>query len=203
MEREVYMAENGTGMAGHGTDMTESGVDITGRSMNAAESGADRAGRSMNAAESGADRAGRSMDAAESGADRAGQSMDAAESVADQTAAEQEISPAEQLQSMVLLLEEYAKPLISEDETKLSIIMPRLVQVMNLIFPMVIRDYALPAFADRQDEISTWVQLLSGITQTLEGRDTFAKVDMIYSVLRPNLIEHIAILQGQDGGLDA
>lgn len=175
MEREVYMAENGTGMAGHGTDMTESGVDITGQSMNAAESVADSAEHSM----------------------------DATESVADLAAAEQEISPAEQLRSMVLLLEEYAKPLISEDETKLSIIMPRLVQVMNLIFPMVIRDYTMPAFADRQDEISTWVQLLSGITQTLEGRDTFAKVDMIYSVLRPNLIEHIAILQGQDGGLES
>lgn len=111
---------------------------------------------------------------------------------------EQEIRAVDQLRSALMLLEEYAKPLISEDETKIAIILPHLVQVMNIIFPLVIRDYEQPVFADRQEEISAWVELLGKITETLEGRDTFAKVDIIYEVLRPNLIEHIAILQMQE-----
>lgn len=100
-----------------------------------------------------------------------------------------------QLSSTVLLLEEYAKPFITEDETKMAIVMPRIAQVMNLIFPMIIHDYTLPAFAERQEELPQWTGLLAQILETLEGRDTFAKIDVIYAVLLPNLTEHITILQ--------
>ncbi len=110
-------------------------------------------------------------------------------------AAEHEISISGQLSSAVLLLEEYAKPFITEDETKMAIVMPRIAQVMNLIFPMIIHDYTLPAFANRQEELPQWTGLLAQILETLEGRDTFAKIDMIYAVLLPNLTEHITILQ--------
>lgn len=110
-------------------------------------------------------------------------------------AADHEISISGQLNSAVLLLEEYGKPFITEDETKMAIVMPRIAQVMNLIFPTIIHDYNLPAFANRQEELSQWTGLLAQILETLEGRDTFAKIDMIYAVLLPNLTEHITILQ--------
>lgn len=109
----------------------------------------------------------------------------------------QQTSISGQLGSMVLLLEEYAKPFITEDETKMAIIMPRIAQVMNLLFPMIVHDYTLPAFADRQEELTQWTGLLAQILETLEGRDTFAKMDIIYAVLLPNLTEHITILQEQ------
>lgn len=109
--------------------------------------------------------------------------------------ADHEMSISGQLSSAVLLLEEYAKPFITEDETKMAIVMPRIAQVMNLIFPMIIHDYTLPAFAKRQEELQQWTGLLAQILETLEGRDTFAKIDMIYAVLLPNLTEHITILQ--------
>lgn len=108
---------------------------------------------------------------------------------------EQEITISGQLSSTMLLLEEYAKPFITEDETKMAIILPRIAQVMNIIFPAVIHDYTLPAFAERQEELPQWTGLLSQILETLEGRDTFAKIDVIYAVLLPNLAEHITILQ--------
>lgn len=110
-------------------------------------------------------------------------------------AAVNEISISGQLSSAVLLLEEYAKPFITEDETKMAIVMPRIAQVMNLIYPTIIHDYTLPAFAERQEELPQWTGLLAQILETLEGRDTFAKIDMIYAVLLPNLTEHITILQ--------
>lgn len=109
--------------------------------------------------------------------------------------AEREITISGQLSSTVMLLKEYAKPFITEDETKMAIVMPRIAQVMNIIFPIIIQDYALPAFADRQEEIPQWTGLLAQILETLEGRDTFAKIDMIYAVLLPNMAEHITILQ--------
>lgn len=109
--------------------------------------------------------------------------------------ADHEMSISGQLSSTVLLLEEYAKPFITEDETKMAIVMPRIAQVMNLIFPTIIHDYTLPAFAERQEELPQWTGLLAQILETLEGRDTFAKIDMIYAVLLPNLAEHITILQ--------
>lgn len=109
--------------------------------------------------------------------------------------ADHEMSISGQLSSTVLLLEEYAKPFITEDETKMAIVMPRIAQVMNLIFPMIIHDYTLPAFAERQEELPQWTGLLAQILETLEGRDTFAKIDVIYAVLLPNLTEHITILQ--------
>ena len=110
-------------------------------------------------------------------------------------AADHEISISGQLSSTMLLLEEYAKPFITEDETKMAIVMPRIAQVMSLIFPTIIHDYTLPAFAERQEELPQWTGLLAQILETLEGRDTFAKIDMIYAVLLPNLAEHITILQ--------
>lgn len=110
-------------------------------------------------------------------------------------AAVNEISISGQLSSAVLLLEEYAKPFITEDETKMAIVMPRIAQVMNLIYPTIIHDYTLPAFAERQEELPQWTGLLAQILETLEGRDTFAKIDMIYAVLLPNLTEHITVLQ--------
>lgn len=110
-------------------------------------------------------------------------------------AADHEMSISGQLSSAVLLLEEYAKPFITEDETKMAIVMPRIAQVMSLIFPMIIHGYTLPAFAERQEELPQWTGLLAQILETLEGRDTFAKIDMIYAVLLPNLTEHITILQ--------
>lgn len=106
-----------------------------------------------------------------------------------------EISISGQLSSAVLLLEEYVKPFVTEDETKMAIVMPRIAQVMNLIYPTIINDYTLPAFAERQEELPQWTGLLAQILETLEGRDTFAKIDMIYAVLLPNLTEHITILQ--------
>ncbi|MBD5532379.1 MAG: hypothetical protein HDQ98_09280 [Lachnospiraceae bacterium] len=109
--------------------------------------------------------------------------------------ADHEMSISGQLSSAVLLLEEYAKPFITEDETKMAIIMPRIAQVMSLIFPMIIHDYTLPAFAKRQEELPQWTGLLAQILETLEGRDTLAKIDMVYAVLLPNLTEHITILQ--------
>ncbi|MDE5818002.1 MAG: hypothetical protein K2I07_01580 [Lachnospiraceae bacterium] len=109
--------------------------------------------------------------------------------------ADHEMSISGQLSSTVLLLEEYAKPFITEDETKMAIVMPRIAQVMNLIFPTIIHDYTLPAFEKRQEELPQWTGLLAQILETLEGRDTFAKIDMIYAVLLPNLAEHITILQ--------
>ena len=48
---------------------------------------------------------------------------------------------------------------------------------------------------DRQEELTQWTGLLAQILDTLEGRDTFAKIDVIYAVLLPNLTEHITILQ--------
>lgn len=110
-------------------------------------------------------------------------------------AVDYEISISGQLNSAVLLLEEYAKPFITEDETKMAIVMPRIAQVMNLIFPMIIHDYTLSAFEKRQEELPQWTGLLAQILETLEGRDTFAKIDMIYAILLPNLAEHITILQ--------
>lgn len=110
-------------------------------------------------------------------------------------AAEQGTTRSGQLSSMILLLEEYGKPLITEDETKMAIILPRIVQVMNLMFPMIIQDYTLAPFSDRQEELTQWTGLLAQILDTLEGRDTFAKIDVIYAVLLPNLAEHITILQ--------
>lgn len=115
--------------------------------------------------------------------------------VCEASAAEQEIARSGQLSSMVLLLEEYGKPLITEDETKMAMVLPRIVQVMNLMFPMIIHDYTLPPFSGRQEELAQWTGLLAQILDTLEGRDTFAKIDVIYAVLLPNLAEHIAILQ--------
>lgn len=112
-----------------------------------------------------------------------------------QGAEEQESTISEQLSSMAVLLKEYAKPFITEDETKMAIAMPRIAQVMNLIFPIIIQDYTLPAFAERQEELSLWTTLLAQILKTLEGRDTFAKVDMFYAILLPDLAEHIMILQ--------
>lgn len=109
--------------------------------------------------------------------------------------ADYEISISGQLSSAVLLLEEYAKPFITEDETKMAIVMPRIAQVMNLIFPTIIHDYTLSAFAKRQEELPQWTGMLAQILETLEGRDTFAKIDMIYAVLLPNLAEHITTLQ--------
>lgn len=109
--------------------------------------------------------------------------------------ADHQMSISGQLSSTVLLLEEYAKPFITEDETKMAIVMPRIAQVMSLIFPTIIHDYTLPAFAKRQEELQQWTGLLAQILETLEGRDTFAKIDMIYAVLLPNLAEHITILQ--------
>lgn len=109
--------------------------------------------------------------------------------------AEREITISGQLSSTVMLLKEYAKPFITEDETKMAIVMPRIAQVMNIIFPIIIHDYTLPVFADRQEEIPQWTGLLAQILETLEGRDTFAKIDIIYAVLLPNLTEHITILQ--------
>lgn len=111
------------------------------------------------------------------------------------SAAEQGTTRSGQLSSMILLLEEYGKPLITEDETKMAIILPRIVQVMNLMFPMIIQDYTLAPFSDRQEELTQWTGLLAQILDTLEGRDTFAKIDVIYAVLLPNLAEHITILQ--------
>lgn len=110
-------------------------------------------------------------------------------------AAVNEISISGQLSSAMLLMEEYAKPFITEDETKMAIVMPRIAQVMSLIFPMIIHDYTLPAFANRQEELPQWTGLLAQILETLEGRDTFAKIDMIYAVLLPNLTEHITVLE--------
>lgn len=110
-------------------------------------------------------------------------------------AAEHDATRSGQLGSMAILLEEYGKPMITEDETKMAIVVPRIVQVMNLMFPMIIHDYTLPPFSDRQEELAQWTGLLSQILDTLEGRDTFAKIDVIYEVLLPNLAEHIAILQ--------
>ena len=109
--------------------------------------------------------------------------------------ADHQMSISGQLSSTVLLLEEYAKPFITEDETKMAIVMPRIAQVMSLIFPTIIHDYTLPAFAKRQEELQQGTGLLAQILETLEGRDTFAKIDMIYAVLLPNLAEHITILQ--------
>ncbi len=109
--------------------------------------------------------------------------------------AEQGTTRSGQLSSMVLLLEEYGKPLITEDETKMAIILPRIVQVMNLMFPLIIQDYTLAPFSDRQEELAQWTGLLAQILDTLEGRDTFAKIDVVYAVLLPNLAEHITILQ--------
>lgn len=109
--------------------------------------------------------------------------------------AEREITISGQLSSTVMLLKEYAKPFITEDETKMAIVMPRIAQVMNIIFPMIVHDYTLPAFAERQEELPQWTGLLAQMLETLEGRDTFAKIDMIYAVLLPNLTEHITILQ--------
>ena len=109
--------------------------------------------------------------------------------------ADHQMSISGQLSSTVLLLEEYAKPFITEDETKMAIVMPRIAQVMSLIFPTIIHDYTLPAFAKRQEELPQWTGLLAQILETLEGRDTFAKIDVIYAVLLPNLAEHITILQ--------
>lgn len=110
-------------------------------------------------------------------------------------AREQQATASGQIGGVLLLLEEYAKPFITEDETKMALVMPRIVQVMNLLFPLIVHDYTLPAFADRQEELSQWTGLLAQILETLEGRDTFAKIDVIYAVLLPNLTEHIKILQ--------
>ncbi len=113
----------------------------------------------------------------------------------EENAACNETSISGQLSSMVLLLEEYGKPMITEDETKMAIILPRIAQVMNLMFPVIIHDYTLEPFLDRQEELTQWPGLLAQILDTLEGRDTFAKIDVIYAVLLPNLTEHITILQ--------
>lgn len=110
-------------------------------------------------------------------------------------AAEHDATRSGQLGGMAVLLEEYGKPLITEDETKMAIVLPRIVQIMNLMFPMIIHDYTLSPFSDRQEELVQWTGLLAQILDTLEGRDTFAKIDVIYAVLLPNLAEHIAILQ--------
>lgn len=129
--------------------------------------------------------------------ERQGNQSEGELSVAEQetVVVDHEMSISGQLSSMVVLLEEYAKPFVTEDETKMAIVMPRIAQVMNLVFPMIIHDYTLPAFAERQEELPQWTGLLAQILETLEGRDTFAKIDMIYAVLLPNLTEHITILQ--------
>lgn len=115
--------------------------------------------------------------------------------VFEMSAEEQNTTISGQLSSMVMLLEEYGKPLITEDETKMAIVLPRIAEVMNLMFPLIIQDYALEPFTDRQEELPQWTGLLAQILDTLEGRDTFAKIDVIYAVLIPNLTEHIRILQ--------
>lgn len=115
--------------------------------------------------------------------------------VFEMSAEEQNTTISGQLSSMVMLLEEYGKPLITEDETKMAIVLPRIAEVMNLMFPLIIQDYALEPFTDRQEELPQWTGLLAQILDTLEGRDTFAKIDVIYAVPIPNLTEHIRILQ--------
>lgn len=108
---------------------------------------------------------------------------------------DENISTSGQLQNALLLMENYAEVILSEDDEKIAYNMPRITELLNLIFPMVVKNYELPAFDGRQEEISIWVDLLGQIVTMLAGNDTFAKVDILCAVLKPDLEEHIQILQ--------
>lgn len=108
---------------------------------------------------------------------------------------QQQISAAQLLQSSAILIEEYAKAILTEDNEKIAYNMPRMTELFHVIFPMIIKDYELPAFSGRSDEIGAWVKLLEDTVHTMEGDDTLAKVDILYAVLKPDLEEHIKILQ--------
>ncbi len=101
----------------------------------------------------------------------------------------------EQLRSMMSALHDVAKVLLTEEKEKIAPVMPQLTQILNLVFPMVIQDYGLPAFQKRQEEIELWVALLGQIVATMGGEDTFAKIDILCAVLIPDLEEHISILR--------
>ena len=108
---------------------------------------------------------------------------------------DENLSTSELLKNAVRLMDHYAEVILSEDTEKIAYNMPRITELLNLIFPLVIKDYELPAFEGRQDEISIWVDLLGQIVNTMTGSDTFAKIDILCAVLKPDLEEHIQILQ--------
>lgn len=100
-----------------------------------------------------------------------------------------------QLEKAVSMVEEYAKIILTEDNGDISKGLLEFTGLLNVIFPVIIQDYTFPEFANRQEEINVWVQLLGQITDTLAGKDTLAKTDILYAVLRPDLMEHIQVLK--------
>ena len=53
---------------------------------------------------------------------------------------DENISTSGQLQNALLLMENYAEVILSEDDEKIAYNMPRITELLNLIFPMLLTE---------------------------------------------------------------
>lgn len=110
---------------------------------------------------------------------------------------EEQISNLQKLQNAIGIIKECALGILTENAEKNATQTGVLSELLAIIFPIVIEDYSLPVFANRQEEITLWVDLLGQITQLIAGDDCLAKYDILCEVLIPDLQEHIQVLQEQ------
>lgn len=99
----------------------------------------------------------------------------------------EDCSSRSKLISTILLLEQYARLVISDDERTQKAMLPELTSMLTEIMPIIIRTYQSPKLTDLQDECTQWMQQLNRIMETIAGDDVFAIADVLYFEMAENL----------------
>lgn len=90
--------------------------------------------------------------------------------------------------STIALLEQYAILLMRDKEKLASHLMPEITGLLAEIIPAIVMSYELEELKHMQEDMEYWLNQLSRITEAIQGKDTFLKIDVLYFETRENLI---------------
>lgn len=86
------------------------------------------------------------------------------------------------------LLKRYAGLLTHNNLKGSNALIPKIVELLTKIIPSIVMSYDKKELNAYLDEREYWLQQLDRITQAIQGKDAFTKIDVLYFETRGNLL---------------
>ncbi|HKM04766.1 MAG TPA: hypothetical protein VJZ04_09330 [Lachnospiraceae bacterium] len=97
--------------------------------------------------------------------------------------------------SIIVLLDQYAILLMRDKKKLANNLMPEITGLLSEIIPAIVMSYELEALKHMQQDMEYWLNQISRITEAIQGKDAFLKIDVLYFETRENLILYMDMIE--------
>lgn len=96
-----------------------------------------------------------------------------------------------------VLIEQYALLLMRDKEKLAGTVLSEITSLLLAVIPRIVSSYEnilLEGMENKQNDMEYWVNQMGRITEVIQGRDSFAKIDVLYMETRENLILYVKMM---------